>query len=259
MDNLTGDQPGPSMSTRKRKAENDDHDDHDNDDALPGSILVDPPITQCPDANAPRRPASAAWLGPEESWPSATPRHDPSRPTDTPVAMIPNAESLECPVPKRRRIDDNESEDSNDQDQNTSITPSRTERRHEANVRPATLLRPAPPHAPVIVNSIVAATGTHSVTSAVLPTPSRRRPWHHLRLLPCSINMNSPHIPYTKPLVNRHSLLELDIDAILMNPQLRKLALPRRPPPVLIFIRTRYALRARSAIQAGVFLSPPSP
>lgn len=46
---------------------------------------------------------------------------------------------------------------------------------------------------------------------------------HHLLPSPLPpINLNSPHIPVLLPLINIQTLRELDLNAILRNPQLRE-------------------------------------
>jgi hypothetical protein len=211
--------PLQEINCRKRKADGDEDGQHSitqSSQSPSDAILVDRPSSPHRPSHAPRQPPTGPWLSTDTAhvvWPS---EHSP---TDSPPVSPLNTDS-HARFHKRPRIDTN----------HLSKIPPRTPDRHpssRASLPPHTPTRrsrrrpehreplspsPSSPHPPVlrIESQLPSAGNLH---------PSLQPPFP-------PIDLTSPHIPSLHPLINRQTLKELDLSAILRNPQLRTSSLP---------------------------------
>ncbi|KAH7921318.1 Tcp11-domain-containing protein [Leucogyrophana mollusca] len=211
----------PSVNCRKRKAGSDEEcqDSVVNDPTAPcDDMLVDSAVAPRRLPNAPRQPPSSPWLSTDTAhavWPS-----EPS-PTDTPPVspLTPVEPPQDAPsrFNKRPRIET----------ESLVVSPSRTQRRSSEKPSSSRSFRPSIRRSR---KSEPRDTGGvfHNESGSVSSTPLRVEsncsgpdcPHHPLPTLP-PIDLNSSHIPSMYPLINRQTLKELDLGAILRNPQLR--------------------------------------
>ncbi|KAI6030931.1 T-complex protein 11-domain-containing protein [Pisolithus orientalis] len=214
--------PLPPVNCRKRKADaeeecqhpaisQDAHTPTTSDDILVGDNSVA--------HYAPRQPPSSPWLSTDTAhavWPSESSPTDPSpssplspsSPTADPSLRSPkrsrvDASHLPSPPKRNLRIPERQSPS------RTSFVPPSPTRRS----------RKRPEHRGAL--SSPSQTTSHPFTlridSCFLPTDAS----HLLVHPPYPIDLSSPHIPSLHPLINRQTLKELDLSAILRNPQLR--------------------------------------
>ncbi|KAI1789612.1 Tcp11-domain-containing protein [Ganoderma leucocontextum] len=214
MDDLAHESRPIHSLNRKRKADQDDHNvsPSPSDPASPpDSMLIDPQAT-------PRCPADAATPGPSTApWPIArsrqgmSPWHQPSSPC-APSPFIPPRTREGQPSPKRLRI---EIPCTPLASPHRLRRPHRTASRHAGRQRRAGETRDT---------GIVSATEPGPSRGSLLRTASLPLPSSSSRSVPVSpiepITI-SPHIPPHQPPINRETLKELDLEAILRNPQLR--------------------------------------
>lgn len=206
-----------SINGRKRKASADEPQDASPPDSS-DPMLVEPVATPNSFSNAPRQPPpSAPWLSP----PSANTVQWPTNPPPvSPLTEIPDEES---PCQKRPRIEREQS----------SLRPiKRLPRRQRSSG--GTQLR-SPPSCPpsrfwrrsdIRDMGIVPTEDSRRISDSLYHVkggdPCASECGHHLLPSPLPpINLNSPHIPVLQPIINRRTLQELDLNAILRNPQLR--------------------------------------
>lgn len=191
---------GHTINCRKRKSDTDDDAKHPISQSPPSPsdpILVDRPSP----SHAPRQPPSSPWLSTDTAhavWPS-----EPS-PTDSPPDSPLNADPIHARFHKRPRIDTKQPRPSR-----ASLPPHTPTRRSRKRADHREPLSPSPssPQPPVL------RIEPH-LPSAVNLHPALQPPFPH-------IDLTSPHIPSLHPLINRQTLKELDLSAILRNPQLR--------------------------------------
>lgn len=173
----------PVSNCRKRKADADEEPIPQDTPAPTDDILVE---------GIPRQPPSSPWLSTDTAravWPAE------SSPTDSaPPSPLSSTDGADSPLrsPKRPRVD---------------TAPPKTLRvseRHSSPRSPTRRSRRRP--------------DTREV-STPLPLDSQLPPIHHPAFP--HIDLSSPHIPSLHPLINRQTLKELDLAAILRNPQLR--------------------------------------
>jgi hypothetical protein len=162
-------------------------------------------VPSCNSSNAPRQ------LAGNEVWPSPT---SPS--PETPVAQVPFTNSSSSNPAKRPRIDTTQLSSRiplrrsprrhvSSRTDHFSRTPARRSRRFGDICDTGTVpTSPRSPGSPLLTYS---PTNSNQTNNSALP------------FVP--IDPNSSHIPSLQPLVNRQTLKELDLDAILRNPQLR--------------------------------------
>ncbi|KAF9241180.1 T-complex protein 11-domain-containing protein [Melanogaster broomeanus] len=178
-------------------------------------MLVDgPPAPHCP-SRAPRQPPTSPWLSTATAhpvWPSE------ASPTDSPpVSPLNPSDNAHERFQKRPRIETNDLTQSKSQlrvperhsPSRASLPPHSPTRRCRR--RPEHLEHPSPslpsPQPPVF-----------RIDGHLPTTDSSHQPLQHP--FP-HIDLTSPHIPSLHPLINRQTLKELDLSAILRNPQLR--------------------------------------
>lgn len=102
----------------------------------------------------------------------------------------------------------------------------------------------------------------HGCIESITRSDSSKARKHQKASVLSTIDLDSPHIPSFLPIPNRDTLKELDIEAVLCNPQLRKSFLPgfshegakvyRHPPPArrneTASLRPRFAVRLRTPV-----------
>ncbi|KAF8442909.1 Tcp11-domain-containing protein [Boletus edulis BED1] len=199
--------PLQEINCRKRKADTDEDAQHpisQSSQSPSDPILVDRPSSPLQPSHAPRQPPTSPWLSTDTAhavWPS---EHSP---TDSPPVSPLSTESVHARFHKRPRIDTKTHPRTPDRHLSSRAslpppTPTRRSRRREP-------LSPSPssPQPPVlrIEPHLPSAGSLH---------PALQPPFPH-------IDLASPHIPSLHPLINRQTLKELDLSAILRNPQLR--------------------------------------
>lgn len=206
--------PLPSaVNCRKRKADPDDECPHQDSPSPPDDMLVEGP-SHCP-SYAPRQPPSSPWLSTDTAravWPSHPSPADnspaspvnPATPTDVPS----------LPSPKRPRVDTSalpphkghlRASDKHPSPRHHSLPHSPT-RRSRQRLFPASPSQPLPSPPPLL---------------KIDGPPHPRDPSHSSLYPSFPLDFSSPHIPSLHPLINRQTLRELDLSAILRNPQLR--------------------------------------
>jgi hypothetical protein len=199
----------PSLNPRKRKPDADETTDTP-PESLSDSILADSPLP-CVSSNAPRRPSSASWL-------SQPTNRDPWRANPTSSGSLSTiAVAHDIPPAKRPRIE------------NTPSSPrsafTRPQRRPQITL-PSPMLRSGGGLRDDIIDMGVVPNGPTDVSKR--RTHMRKISHARIRSRKPSVSStfpidpSSPHIPCLQPLINRQTLKELDLDAILRNPQLRK-------------------------------------
>lgn len=221
MDDLAHESRRPIHNiNRKRKADQDDLvpvPPPQPADAATGTdaIRIDPSMTpRCP-ADAPDGPSSSSWMlarsrqGMATSW--STPASSSSCPAPG-VSFSPKLDREGQPSAKRLRIEI------------PSTPPGSPHRTRSRSARPS----------PRYIQRRRVENRDTGIVSATEPGPSSGSLLRPQRLAsvsskshsvpvspidPCSI---SPHIPPHTPPINRETLKELDLDAILRNPQLRQ-------------------------------------
>ncbi|KAG6334260.1 hypothetical protein ID866_4835 [Astraeus odoratus] len=213
--------PLPSVNCRKRKADADEDCQHSiTQDSPPTAddMLVDGSVAHRP-SYAPRQPPTSPWLSTDTAcavWPSV------SSPTDTapPSPLSPSGSKHEPTLrsPKRPRVDTSDLPPTKSHlrvsdrhsPSRSSLSPHsptrRPRKRHEHREAVGSPAQSAP-QPPVL-----------RIDSQYPPTDNSLSPVHPP--FPY-IDLGSPHIPSLHPLINRQTLKELDLSAILRNPQLR--------------------------------------
>ncbi|KAG9315763.1 T-complex protein 11-domain-containing protein [Chiua virens] len=209
--------PFQELNCRKRKADSDDDSQHPtipNTSQSNDPILVDRPPSPLRPSHAPRQPPTSPWLSADTAhavWPAE------QSPTDSPPISPLNTDPVHARLHKRPRIDTNDLQKSHSHpcspDRHPSPraslpphTPTRRSRRRTDHHEP---LSPSPssPQPPVLrIDPPPPSAGSLH--------PALHPPFPH-------IDLTSPHIPSLHPLINRQTLKELDLSAILRNPQLR--------------------------------------
>ncbi|KAG8214605.1 T-complex protein 11-domain-containing protein [Butyriboletus roseoflavus] len=208
--------PLQELNCRKRKADPDDDAQHpisQSSQSPTDPILVDRPSSpHCP-SHAPRQPPTGPWLSTDTAhavWPSD---HSP---TDSPPVSPLNTDPVHDRFQKRPRIDTNHLPKTHPRppDRHPSSraslpphTPTRRSRRRAVEHRESLSPSSPSPHPPVL------RIEPHPPSAGSLH-PAFQPPFPH-------IDLASPHIPSLHPLINRQTLKELDLSAILRNPQLR--------------------------------------
>ena len=211
--------PLQEINCRKRKADGDEDAQHSitqSSQSASDAILVDRPSSPHLPSHAPRQPPTSPWLSTDTAhavWPS-----EPS-PTDSPPDSPLDADPVHARFHKRPRIDTNplakvHRAPDRHPSSRASLPPHTPTRRSRRRLEHRELLSPSPssPHPPVlrIESHLPSAGNLH---------PALQPPFPH-------IDLSSPHIPSLHPLINRQTLKELDLSAILRNPQLRTSLLP---------------------------------
>ncbi|KZP33597.1 Tcp11-domain-containing protein [Athelia psychrophila] len=174
-------------------------------------MLVDSGSGPC--SNAPRQHPSAPWLSPPSGlWPSG------DSPPVSPLVEMPD-QTPRCQ--KRPRLERDE----------RALRPMKRIPKRQRSPGGSPLLTPPCPPSRFWRRSDIRDMGIVPVQD---PTPMSES-IYHVRGGPCAsgcpqhllpsplppINLNSPHIPVLQPTINRRTLQELDLNAILRNPQLR--------------------------------------
>jgi hypothetical protein len=220
----------------KRKPDADDPDSAPPDSVVSAdSLLVD--TSSCGPSNAPRQSWIASDTGNDVWPPSST-----SSPLDSnPAVLFPThlAERL-SPVspstPSPRPFSNRAKRPRLEKSHLSSPCPKRSPRRHPSNkassasgsLSPTILRRSRRLGGDIQDTGIVSSTNPGPTSGSLLrlaKTLSGSHSSHYLSssssipLVP--IDPNSPHIPSSHPLINRQTLKELDLEAILRNPQLR--------------------------------------
>ncbi|KAI6166543.1 T-complex protein 11-domain-containing protein [Pisolithus thermaeus] len=213
--------PLPPVNCRKRKADAED-DQHPISQDVPTTaddILVgDNTVAH----SAPRQPPSSPWLSTDTAhavWPSESSPTDsspssplsPSSPTTDPSLRSPKRSRVDTshahlpPAKRHLRIPERQSPS------RASLIPSsptrRSRRRPEHRGAPSSPSQTTPHPFPLRMDSYA------------LPPDASQLLIHPP--YPYPIDLSSPHIPSLHPLINRQTLKELDLSAILRNPQLR--------------------------------------
>lgn len=191
---------------RKRKADSDDQEPPDLE-----VIIVDPAVPAPGSSNAPRQP----WLA---SDPAGELRQWSSPPSPHPLSSQ-IVLSLGPRPPKRMKFDHKGAR-------------AGSPRRYTRRPSPGKILTSRPPPIARLGNDVEdqgivsnADPGPSSGSllrlrgSPFVPMPMELASSSTISFIP--IDPNSPHIPSLQPLINRQTLKELDLDAILRNPQLR--------------------------------------
>ncbi|KIJ62572.1 hypothetical protein HYDPIDRAFT_94005 [Hydnomerulius pinastri MD-312] len=175
-------------------------------------MLVDGPAAPHCSSHAPRQPPTGPWLSTDTAhavWPSE------ASPTDTsPVSPLNPSNDAHERFQKRPRIETSDLSQPKNHlrvpDRHSSRgplsphSPTRRSRRRAEHRDPAPSPVQQSPQPP-----IVRIEGHLPATDSSHPPP-----FPH-------IDLTSPHIPSLHPLINRQTLKELDLSAILRNPQLR--------------------------------------
>lgn len=222
MDDLAHESRPIHSLNRKRKADQDDH----NVNAPPqdSSNTAEPMLL---DVQAtPRCPADASSAPPAAPWPIARPTQGmspswPSQSSPSATAFLPQRAREGQPSPKRLRIEIPSTPPTSPHRPRRGQRP--TSSRHLSRQRRAGETRdtgivsatePGPSRGSLLrTNSLPALSSSRSVPAS--PTES---------------TVVSPHIPPHQPPINRETLKELDLEAILRNPQLRQFPfLPHLP------------------------------
>lgn len=219
MDNLAhGSAPVQSL-TRKRKA---DSEECSSPDSSPDSTLDPSATRRCPQNTTERPPAAAAMpraLGDRDHdmlspWPDASASQSDS-------ATTAGASTSDGPSrPKRPRIEIPQSPSS----------PRRSRKGRPIGRLPASAIDPLMSRPGHLVET--QDTGTISYRPGKGPGPANGTLLRRTRCQPirrsssdpvstASVDPQSPHIPPHSPPINRETLKELDLEAILSNPQLR--------------------------------------
>ncbi|EGN98383.1 hypothetical protein SERLA73DRAFT_109834, partial [Serpula lacrymans var. lacrymans S7.3] len=214
---------GQSLNCRKRKADSDD----DCQDSQPvvqdkntkDTMLVDPAIPPHPFPSAPRLPPSSPWLSTDTShavWPSepsptdtATPvsplsPHDPSHDASPRFNKRPRLESAEASPSIQRRSPPRLAFPPR------GLSPRNNRRSRRPDARDPSIV-PSPHSGPPNPSSLRIEGSCPATDLQHSPLPPGLPP----------IDLNSSHIPALHPLINRQTLKELDLSAIMRNPQLR--------------------------------------
>lgn len=219
MDDLAHESRPIHSLNRKRKADQDDHNGSPNAPdpvASPDPMLIDVQATpRCPAPDAPG-PSSSAW-----PLARAAQGMSPSWPQPPAAAFLPQRPREGQPSPKRPRIEIPSC---------TSPASPRARRRPSPR-HPSRHRRPGDPRDAGAMSAVEPAPSRKPILrTASLPTlPSHTR---SLPVSPIEPNTVSPHVPPHQPPINRETLKELDLEAILRNPQLRQSPFP---PPFLHF------------------------
>lgn len=199
-------QPLQELNCRKRKADPDEDAKHpiaQSSQSPTDPILVDRPSSPHRPSHAPRQPPSSPWLSTSTAhavWPS---EHSP---TDSPPVSPLNTDPVHARFHKRPRIDTKSNPGPPDKHPSSRASPTRRSRRRAEHREP---LSPSPSPSQPPVLSI-----EPHLPSAGNLHPALQPPFPH-------VDLASPHIPPLHPLINRQTLKELDLSAILRNPQLR--------------------------------------
>ncbi|KAI6039325.1 T-complex protein 11-domain-containing protein [Pisolithus marmoratus] len=199
--------PLPPVNCRKRKA--------DAEEECQRPITQDAPTTSDDILVADNAvPPSSPWLSTDTAhavWPSESSPTDsspssplsPSSPNTDPTLRSPKRSRVDTshiPPPKRHiRIPERQSPS-----RSSFVSPSPTRRSRKRPEHRGALSSPSP------------TTAHLRIDSYFLPDAS-----HLLVHPPYPVDLTSPHIPSLHPLINRQTLKELDLSAILRNPQLR--------------------------------------
>lgn len=197
------------LNCRKRKADADEDAQHpisQSDPSTSDPILVDRPSSPHRPSHAPRQPPTSPWLSTDTAhavWPS---EHSP---TDSPPVSPLNTDPDHARFHKRPRIDTKSHPRPHDRlpSSRASLPPHTPTRRSHRRAEHREHLSPSPSQPPVL------RIEPHLPSAANLH-PALQPPFPH-------IDLTSPHIPSLHPLINRQTLKELDLSAILRNPQLR--------------------------------------
>ncbi|KAI0822279.1 T-complex protein 11-domain-containing protein [Trametes gibbosa] len=225
MDNLAHDARHPCHTiNRKRKADQDDHSQVPQPAPLPDpptntdAIRIDINMTPRRPADSPNGPSSSAWMLARTSqgmtitpWPQSPSSSSSSSASPTPAVFIPTHREGQ-PSAKRLRIEIPASSQASSSRARRPQRPSprTTQRRRRAGETRDTGIvsatEPGPSSGSLLRPPRLPASSAKSHSAPVSPID------------PCSL---SPHIPPHQPPINRETLKELDLDAILRNPQLR--------------------------------------
>ena len=218
MDDLAHESRPIHSLNRKRKADQDDHNvppSPSDPPSTPDAMLIDPQATpRCP-ADAPTSgPSTSSWhiarssQGMAPSWPQ------PPCPSCAPSAFNPRRLREGQPSPKRLRLEIPCPPPGSPHRSRRSRGP--TSRHHHGRHRRAGETRDT---------GIVSATEPGPSRGSLLRSASLPSLSSSSRSVPASpiepITI-SPHIPSHQPPINRETLKELDLEAILRNPQLRQ-------------------------------------
>lgn len=223
MDDLAHESRPFHSLTRKRKADVDDCSVQDSSVTVSADhststepILLDPSATpRCPTSTSDPSTSHAAWLlahRDQQPWRPSSPAAHPSISCTTLMCKEGPSE------PKRPRVETP-----------SSFSPRRLRRSRSSYGYPYPVISPRRHYRAAAGRT--GETRDTGIVSATEPGPSRGsllrvstvpavpRPSRSLPVSP--IEPLSPHIPSNQPPINRETLKELDLDAILRNPQLR--------------------------------------
>lgn len=208
----------PQVNGRKRKADSEESKASNAADSTPtDAMMVDSTNTPNPFSNAPRHtafwPSRVSPAAGGSVWPSA------DAPPVSPLTEVPE-EAPRCQ--KRPRIEREQG------------PPSRPMKRLFKRQRSPGGAPPSRPisrtsweHSDIRDMGITPRRDPGPITGSLYRVkggPCAPNCNHHLLPSPLPpINLNSPHIPALLPLINTQTLRELDLNAILRNPQLRML------------------------------------
>lgn len=201
-----------SVNGRKRKAEAEEPQIPSPSDSTPSdTMLVDSMGGQNPSSNAPRQPPTAPWLSRVSPTAGNGVWSSSDGPPISPLTEMPD-EPPRCQ--KRPRIEREESPQPMKprHPKRQRVTESHHNSRfwRKCDIRDMGIVPTRDPGP--ISGSLYRVKGG----------PCAPECSHHLLPSPLPpINLNSPHIPVLTPLINRGTLKELDLNAILRNPQLR--------------------------------------
>jgi hypothetical protein len=189
MDNLAHDYP--ALNHRKRKADPDDYDCH------PDSSSV---VNQDPSSSAAATAASTSGLLNAPRQPYLT--------SDTDESLWPSSSSssseCSCHTTKRPRLD------------KLNISARKPSRRSPV-ASSSPIKSPLARQGSDIEDIGIVPTVDPGPSSGTLLRKSSRSPWP----LAVSFELSALPVPPSKPLINRETLKELDLESILRNPQLR--------------------------------------
>ncbi|KAI0785270.1 T-complex protein 11-domain-containing protein [Abortiporus biennis] len=198
--------------TRKRKAESED----DPDASTVEQSLLDPAATPRIPSEPTDHPSSSSWLLAQQTQRMFSSWQQQTTPISSPSSFVSRTSSEGPSRPKRPRIEIPQSAPPSPRrlrrGRMSYTTTMPSPRRIIRNVR-ASELRDT---------GIVSATEPNSSRVAFLRTTSLPPSPRSSQSVPVSpIEPTSPHIPSHQPPINRDTLKELDLEAILRNPQLR--------------------------------------
>ena len=199
MDNLAHDYP--AINHRKRKADTEDYDCSESV-ASSDPLRPDPSSSAAASSsgllNAPRQPYLTSETD-ESLWPSSS-----SHASTSSLSASAEMQQCDCHTTKRPRLE-------------KLHTPGRRSRRSTVSLS-SPLKSPYSRQGSDIEDIGIVPTVDPGPSSGTLLRKSSRSPWP----LVVSFDLAALPVPPPKPLINRETLKELDLDSILRNPQLRK-------------------------------------